>query len=160
MRISVFGSGYVGLVTASCFAQLGNNVCCVDIDPRKVEKMIYNSRYWFPFTVCLPFKILYREIMYNCPKIAPKCLQPIAIGITETHCLQPLSLHTSPRILDKKNGCHRCARRLLRKQQRYCPCCPWWDNGVCETHDWETFYMKLKKRCYLYYCTCPIKWTL
>jgi UDPglucose 6-dehydrogenase len=39
MKISVFGSGYVGLVTASCFAELGNDVCCVDIDPRKVEKL-------------------------------------------------------------------------------------------------------------------------
>jgi UDPglucose 6-dehydrogenase len=39
MRIAVFGSGYVGLVTANCFAELGNQVCCVDIDPAKVASL-------------------------------------------------------------------------------------------------------------------------
>ena len=32
MRIAVIGTGYVGLVTGTCFAKLGNNVICVDID--------------------------------------------------------------------------------------------------------------------------------
>lgn len=35
-NISVFGTGYVGLVTGVCFADMGNNVTCVDIDPEKV----------------------------------------------------------------------------------------------------------------------------
>tara|TARA_B100000212_G_scaffold45845_1_gene29588 strand:+ start:4141 stop:5478 length:1338 start_codon:yes stop_codon:yes gene_type:complete len=39
MKITVFGSGYVGLVTASCFADVGNQVCCVDIDKEKVQKL-------------------------------------------------------------------------------------------------------------------------
>ena len=38
-RIAVIGSGYVGLVTGTCFAETGNNVICVDIDKSKVEKM-------------------------------------------------------------------------------------------------------------------------
>lgn len=38
-KIAVVGSGYVGLVTGTCFAETGNNVICVDIDERKVEKM-------------------------------------------------------------------------------------------------------------------------
>jgi UDPglucose 6-dehydrogenase len=37
MKITIFGSGYVGLVTAACFAETGNNVCCVDIDKDKVD---------------------------------------------------------------------------------------------------------------------------
>jgi UDPglucose 6-dehydrogenase len=37
MNVTVFGSGYVGLVTAACFANAGNNVLCVDIDREKVE---------------------------------------------------------------------------------------------------------------------------
>ena len=33
MNICIIGAGYVGLVSAACFAETGNNVCCVDIDP-------------------------------------------------------------------------------------------------------------------------------
>jgi UDPglucose 6-dehydrogenase len=39
MKIAVVGTGYVGLVTGTCFAETGNNVVCVDIDQRKVEKL-------------------------------------------------------------------------------------------------------------------------
>ncbi len=38
-NIAVVGTGYVGLVTGTCFAETGNNVICVDIDKNKVEKM-------------------------------------------------------------------------------------------------------------------------
>jgi len=37
MKISVVGTGYVGLVTGTCLAELGNEVYCIDIDSRKVE---------------------------------------------------------------------------------------------------------------------------
>lgn len=36
-NIAVIGTGYVGLVTGTCFADLGNKVICLDIDPRKIE---------------------------------------------------------------------------------------------------------------------------
>ncbi len=39
MKIAVVGTGYVGLVTGTCFAETGNDVVCVDIDESKVEKM-------------------------------------------------------------------------------------------------------------------------
>jgi UDPglucose 6-dehydrogenase len=39
MKIAVVGTGYVGLVTGTCFAETGNDVTCIDIDARKVEKM-------------------------------------------------------------------------------------------------------------------------
>lgn len=39
MNIAVVGTGYVGLVTGTCFAEMGNHVTCVDIDANKVEKM-------------------------------------------------------------------------------------------------------------------------
>lgn len=39
MKIAVIGTGYVGLVTGTCFAETGNDVCCVDIDASKVEKL-------------------------------------------------------------------------------------------------------------------------
>ncbi len=39
MNISVIGTGYVGLVTGTCFAEMGNSVVCVDIDEKKVEDL-------------------------------------------------------------------------------------------------------------------------
>ncbi len=39
MKIAVVGTGYVGLVTGTCFAETGNDVTCVDIDDRKIEKL-------------------------------------------------------------------------------------------------------------------------
>ncbi|MEM9064206.1 MAG: UDP-glucose/GDP-mannose dehydrogenase family protein [Planctomycetota bacterium] len=39
MRIAMVGTGYVGLVTGVCFANTGNDVVCLDVDPDKVEKL-------------------------------------------------------------------------------------------------------------------------
>lgn len=39
MKIAVIGTGYVGLVTGTCFAETGNEVTCVDIDQHKVDKL-------------------------------------------------------------------------------------------------------------------------
>ena len=39
MRICFVGTGYVGLVTGTCFAEKGNDVCCVDIDNKRIEDL-------------------------------------------------------------------------------------------------------------------------
>lgn len=39
MKVTVFGSGYVGLVTGVCLADVGNDVLCVDIDKEKIERL-------------------------------------------------------------------------------------------------------------------------
>ncbi len=39
MNVCIVGTGYVGLVSAACFAEMGNNVCCVDVNPAVVETL-------------------------------------------------------------------------------------------------------------------------
>ncbi len=39
MDVTIYGSGYVGLVTAACLAQVGNNILCVDIDADRIKKL-------------------------------------------------------------------------------------------------------------------------
>ena len=39
MNLTVVGSGYVGLVTGTCFAEMGNKVTCIDIDQKKIDKL-------------------------------------------------------------------------------------------------------------------------
>jgi len=39
MKIAVVGTGYVGLVTGTCFAETGNKVSCIDIDKNKIDKL-------------------------------------------------------------------------------------------------------------------------
>ncbi|MFP4132335.1 MAG: UDP-glucose dehydrogenase family protein, partial [Thiohalospira sp.] len=39
MNVTIFGSGYVGLVTGTCLAEMGNDVVCVDVDQRKIEML-------------------------------------------------------------------------------------------------------------------------
>ena len=39
MRVTIFGSGYVGLVTGACLAETGNTVLCVDIDAQKIDRL-------------------------------------------------------------------------------------------------------------------------
>lgn len=39
MNITIIGSGYVGLVSGACFAQMGNTVICIDVDKKKIKKL-------------------------------------------------------------------------------------------------------------------------
>ena len=45
MKIAVIGTGYVGLVTGTCFAETGNLVSCIDIDSDKIKSCINNTSF-------------------------------------------------------------------------------------------------------------------
>jgi len=42
MKVTIFGSGYVGLVTGVCFAEVGNDVVCIDVDQKKIDNLKKN----------------------------------------------------------------------------------------------------------------------
>lgn len=89
MKIAVVGSGYVGLVTGACFAELGNDVICVDIDEDKINKLnngiipIYEpgleelvarnrKEQRLRFTTDLREAIMHSEIIFICVGTPPK----------------------------------------------------------------------------------------
>ena len=39
MKVSIIGTGYVGLVTGACLADVGNQVLCLDVDARKIDML-------------------------------------------------------------------------------------------------------------------------
>ena len=39
MKVTIFGTGYVGLVTGTCLAEVGNDVLCVDVDKNKIDML-------------------------------------------------------------------------------------------------------------------------
>ncbi len=39
MNICIIGTGYVGLVAAACLAEMGNDVCCVDVNPDVIDQL-------------------------------------------------------------------------------------------------------------------------
>ena len=46
LKVSMIGTGYVGLVSGTCFAELGHDVTCIDIDPEKIKTLSQvNLRY-------------------------------------------------------------------------------------------------------------------
>ncbi|WP_302616618.1 nucleotide sugar dehydrogenase, partial [uncultured Desulfovibrio sp.] len=47
MKLCIVGTGYVGLVSAACFAEMGNTVTCVDVNPAVVEKLNAGSVHIF-----------------------------------------------------------------------------------------------------------------
>ncbi|HLC50080.1 MAG TPA: UDP-glucose/GDP-mannose dehydrogenase family protein [Candidatus Nanoarchaeia archaeon] len=87
MRIAVAGAGYVGLVTAACFAELGNDVQCVDIDESKISRLkkgevpfyepglseiVIKNRERLHFTVDLKDAVKKSDIIFICVGTPPK----------------------------------------------------------------------------------------
>ena len=43
MNVAIVGTGYVGLVTGTCFSEMGVHVTCVDVDEQKIQEHVQNS---------------------------------------------------------------------------------------------------------------------
>ena len=46
LKIAVVGTGYVGLVTGTCFAEVGIDVVCIDVDQKKIENLKKEDFIW------------------------------------------------------------------------------------------------------------------
>jgi UDPglucose 6-dehydrogenase len=88
MKIAVIGTGYVGLVTGTCFAETGNEVTCVDIDQRKVD-MLNNGQ----ITIYEPG--LEKIFLRNLKEGRLRFTSDLATGIAEAQILF-LALPTPP----------------------------------------------------------------
>ena len=58
MRITVVGTGYVGLVTGTCLAEVGHTVTCVDLDERKIKLLLAGKSPIFEPIWIRPFKVV------------------------------------------------------------------------------------------------------
>ena len=89
MRVSIIGSGYVGLVSAACLAEVGNKVLCCDIDTAKIDQLkngsspIYepgldellerNQREQrLDFSTCIEDAVNHAELIFICVGTPPK----------------------------------------------------------------------------------------
>ena len=48
MKLSIIGTGYVGLVTGACLADVGNEVLCLDVDERKIARLKQGEEFQEP----------------------------------------------------------------------------------------------------------------
>ena len=81
MNISIFGTGYVGLVTGACLANIGHAVCCMDVNPQKVEslkqgtlpfyepglkELVAQNQKRLHFTTKAEEAVRFGEVLFNC----------------------------------------------------------------------------------------------
>jgi UDPglucose 6-dehydrogenase len=97
MNITIYGAGYVGLVTAVCLAEMGHRVCCVEIDAAKIEILMQGK---IPFyeenlQTLLQKNLLTKKLFFTMDPqlaVAHGAIQMIAVG---TPCLSDGSIDLS-----------------------------------------------------------------
>ena len=58
MNIAIVGTGYVGLVSGTCFAEMGNKVTCVDVDRAKIDKLLNGEMPIYEQLISLRFWVM------------------------------------------------------------------------------------------------------
>ena len=88
--IGIIGTGYVGLVTGTCFAESGNTVICVDVNVDKVNKLKLGIMpIYEPGLEHLLFTHFSSNMLHS-----PSCLQAKCVDVSVT--INPAHIHISP----------------------------------------------------------------
>ncbi|MBS3057124.1 MAG: UDP-glucose/GDP-mannose dehydrogenase family protein [Candidatus Diapherotrites archaeon] len=120
MDIAIIGSGYVGLVTGACFAELGNSVACVDIDEGKIKKLnagampIYEPQLEdlvkknvnakrLEFTTDFDYAVKKSEIIFICVGTPPKANGDADLSYVEGAARRISEISTTPKIIIEKS---------------------------------------------------------
>ena len=83
MKISIIGGGYVGLVSAVCFADLGHNVTCIENNARKFESLSNNHIPFYEPELAEKFE---KNIQNNTLKLEPNISNTIFQNNIATEC--------------------------------------------------------------------------
>jgi UDPglucose 6-dehydrogenase len=105
MKLTVVGAGYVGLVTGACFAEMGNDVLCVDLDEFKIAKL---HRGELPIHEPGLQEIVDRNVAAEPPALRHRRQEGVRFGT-----MQFIAVGTPP----DEDGCGRHAARAGRSAQ-------------------------------------------
>ena len=115
MKICVIGSGYVGLVVGACLAETGNDVCCADIDSRKIDALKKSAGLNKALDAEVVYKVDDDELRRKLQAYAPDLEDIVGAGC---HSFAEKNADTpavTVEVIDRRQAYQACARSWKRR---------------------------------------------